>query len=87
MAGADKVDLVFIINGEDTVVEVNVHPPLHVAVREALRISGNTGRTDPADWELRDGAGTLLDTNRSVQDYGLPNGARLYLSLRVGAGG
>ena len=86
MAGDNKIGLIFIINGEDTAVEVNVHPPLHVAVNEALRASGNTGR-DPAEWELRDAGGTLLDMNRSAQEYGLPNGTRLYLSLRVGAGG
>lgn len=81
-----KIELIFIINGQDFRVEASLNAPLMVAVRHALQESGNKGR-DPEEWEVRDASGVLLDKNRSPKDLGLQNGARLFLSLRVGAGG
>ena len=81
-----KIGLIFIINGQDFPIEANVQAPLMEAVQRALAGSGNTGR--PADeWEVRDAGGVLLEKNRTPKDLGLDNGARLFLSLRVGAGG
>lgn len=81
-----KVKLIFIINGESFPVETNVNAPLSAAVERALSQSGNTGRP-LSEWEVRDSSGVLLDTSRKVKDLGLKDGARLFLSLRVGAGG
>ena len=82
----NKISLVFIINGQDFVVEANVNAPLLEAVQRALNESGNTGR--PVDeWEVRNTNGVLLDKNRTPKELGLENGTRLFLSLRVGAGG
>lgn len=84
--GEHKVTLIFIINGEGFSVETNVNAPLTAPVERALSESGNTGR--PLDeWEVRDSNGVLLEIRRTVKDLGLRNGARLFLSLRVGAGG
>jgi hypothetical protein len=84
---ADKrITIVFIINGQDVPVETNSNAPLKNAVREALRESGNTGR-EADEWETRDASGVLLETNRKVQELGIVAGSRLFLSLRVGAGG
>ena len=82
-----KIALVFIINGQDTPVEANVEAPLAVAVEYALKASGNTGRREAEEWEVRDASGVLLEKARKIKDLGLKNGARLFLSLRVGAGG
>ena len=84
--GEHKIKLIFIINGESYSVETNVNAPLSSAVEKALSTSGNTGRP-LAEWEVRDSSGVLLDMNRKVKDLGLKDGARLFLSLRVGAGG
>jgi len=81
------ITLVFIINGEDVSVDTSVNAALISAVERALSKSGNTGRRDPQEWELRDSSGVLLDSRRSVKELGLVNGARLFLSLRVAAGG
>jgi hypothetical protein len=78
--------LIFIINGQDFPIEVNIHAPLMEAVQRALAESSNTGRP-PDDWEVRDASGVLLEKNRTPKDLGLHNGARLFLSVRVGAGG
>lgn len=81
-----KITLIFIINGVDFSLEANVNAPLKEAVVRALAESHNTGRP-PDEWEVRDSNGVLLEMLRSLRDLGLKNGARLFLSLRVGAGG
>jgi len=84
--GEHKITLIFIINGENFSVETNINAPLTAAVQRALSESGNSGRP-LSEWEVRDSAGALLDMTRTVEELGLKNGARLFLSLRVGAGG
>ena len=84
--GEHKIALIFIINGENFYVETNINAPLTAAVQRALSESGNSGRP-LSEWEVRDSAGALLDMTRTVKELGLKNGARLFLSLRVGAGG
>ncbi len=81
-----KVRLIFIINGQDFAVEAHAHAPLLEAVRRALVESGNQGR--PAEeWEVRNVSGVLLDKSKTPLELGLVDGTRLFLSLRVGAGG
>jgi Protein of Unknown function (DUF2604) len=81
-----KITLIFIINGENFSVDANVNAPLKEAVARALAESHNTGRP-PEEWEVRDSSGVLLEINRSPKDLGLKDNARLFLSVRVGAGG
>jgi hypothetical protein len=86
MAGDNKLQLIFVINGEDVPVTLNDHSPLHVGVTDALRQSENSSR-DAQQWELRDSKGVLIDIGRTSLDYRFPSGTRLFLSLKVGAGG
>jgi hypothetical protein len=85
-SGEHKVVLIFIINGENFSVETDVNAPLMSAVQRALAESHNTGR-DPSEWEVRDSNGVLLEVHRPPKELGLTDNARLFLSLRVGAGG
>lgn len=88
MAGQDhKLTLIFIINGEEFSVETNQNASLVSAVEKALSVSGNTGRRDPQEWELRDSSGVLLNMQQKPRDLSLQSGAKLFLSLGVGAGG
>jgi len=74
----------FIVNGEDIPVDVEDDLPLEWAKRRALRRSHNTSR--PArDWELRHDSGQLVDD--SICCAQVPEHGRLFLTLRVGAGG
>ncbi len=84
--GEHKIKLIFIINGESFPVETNINAPLSAAAERALSESGNQGRP-LSEWEVRDSGGALLDVTRTVKELGLKNGAKLFLSLRVGAGG
>jgi hypothetical protein len=87
VADADrKITLIFIINGENFPVKTNVEAHLGGAVDRALSESKNTGRP-PSEWEVRDASGVLLEIGRKIRDLGLKDGSRLFLSLRVGAGG
>ena len=81
-----KVRLIFIINGQDFPMDVNANAPLMAAVHQVLAESSNTGRP-PEEWEIRDANGVLLEKGRTPKDLGLNDGTRLFLSLRVGAGG
>lgn len=81
-----KICLVFIINGVDISIEVNLDAPLIEAVQRVLEESNNTGRP-PEEWEVRNVDGVLLEMNRTPKELILQEGARLFLSLRVGAGG
>jgi Protein of Unknown function (DUF2604) len=78
--------LVFIINGQDFPLHADPRSPLAIAVQRVLSESGNTGRP-PEEWEVRDAGGVLLETNRTPDELKLRNGARLFVSLKVGAGG
>lgn len=82
-----KVHLTFVVNGEEVHLEVPLAEQLHAAVQEALARSKNTGRP-ASEWELRFESGEIItDQSRAVGDYKFAPGARLYLTLRVGAGG
>lgn len=83
----NHITLVFVINGENFSVGTNLEAPLINAIEKALRESGNVGRRDLNEWEVRDANGVLLNTSKKVEDLGLRDGTRLFLSLRVGAGG
>ena len=84
--GDQKIQLIFIINGANFPLEVDLNETLESAVARALAESGNTGRP-PSEWQVRDANGVLLETQRKLKDFGFSNGTRLFLSLAVGAGG
>lgn len=86
MANNNKIELIFVINGVNFPLEVNINEPLGAAVARALGESGNSGRP-PSEWQVRDSNGVLLETQRHVKEFGFINGTRLFLSLAVGAGG
>lgn len=81
-----QIKLIFIINGQDLSIDADSRAPLIEAVQKALTESGNTGRP-VEEWEVRDVSGVLLETHRTPKALGLHNKARLFLSLKVGAGG
>ncbi len=86
MSSKNSITLIFIVNGVDVRVEANLHSPLKEARNRALADSNNTGR--PMDeWEIHNAAGKPLDPDKKIEELGLTDGTRLFLNLRVGAGG
>lgn len=86
MNNPNKLVVSVIVNGQPFDVEVNLSAPLKVVAEHALHESGNSGQ--PLDnWELRDAEGQVLDLSRKAEDYGLQEGAKLFLNLKAGVGG
>jgi hypothetical protein len=76
----------FIVNGETTPISVDRHAPLFHGMRAALDASNNTARP-LEDWELRDDSGRLLDRVTSAAENQVAEGAHVFITLRLGAGG
>jgi hypothetical protein len=81
-----KLTIIFVVNGQDVPTEMPVKAPLKAARDKALEKSQNTGR--PFDeWEIRTEAGIVLSPDEKIETFNFKDGVRLYLTLRVGAGG
>ena len=76
----------FIVNGETVPIEHGINTPLFVGMREALDASNNTARP-LEEWEVRDQSGGLLDRTISPTGHSISDGAILFVTLRLGAGG
>jgi len=85
-ARSKAVEILFIINGEDVPVVADCARPLSEAKHLALDISRNTSRPFDA-WEVRDECGLLVDGSTTPDALSLPDHARLFVTLNVGAGG
>ncbi len=81
-----QIDITVVVNGQPTVVSANTNSPLHTIIPKALDATGNSGQP-PENWELRDAAGTLLDTSKKIETFGFAAGVTLFLSLKAGVGG
>ncbi len=80
----NQVTLTVIVGSDEYAVPANQHAPLHTIIPEALKLSHNTAR-QPDEWDLKDAPGNLLDRNMKIED--LPEGAKIFLSLKAGIGG
>jgi len=80
------IDLIIVVNGQPITVEAHAQEPLHTAAQQALNKSGNSGQP-LQNWEMRDGAGTVLDLARKIGEFHFPDGTKLFLNLKAGVGG
>lgn len=83
--GAHLITVTLIINGTPERVRINENAPLKTLVQKALTESGNEGRKEQ-DWQLKLGA-QVLDLDKKLANYGIQDGAELFLSLKAGHGG
>jgi len=81
-----EIEITVIVNGQPIAEHVNVKTILRELVKRALDKSGNSGQP-VENWELRDAAGQVLDLSKTVEHYGIINGAKLFLNLKAGVGG
>jgi hypothetical protein len=82
----DAVSITVVVSGKPVTVRISDDAKLGAIIPIALKDSGNVGQP-PENWELRDGAGQLLDLGREISDYGFKNGTTLFLNLKAGVGG
>lgn len=81
-----EIEITIIVNGQPIAEHVNVKMQLREVVKRALDRSGNSGQPIE-NWELRDAVGQVLDLSKTVEQYGIVNGAKLFLNLKAGVGG
>jgi hypothetical protein len=80
------IQLRFVVNGEETVVEkVNINQPLKVAAEKALNQTNNTGR-DLSEFQAKYNNNDI-NLSHKVEDFRFPPDATIYLSLKIGQGG
>jgi len=83
--GDKKITVTVVVNGTPTEVETNVKAALHSLVSKALEQSGSAGQSTDG-WELRIGD-LPADLSGKPEDYGLEDGATVFLNLKAGVGG
>ena len=80
------IELVFIVNGVDVKIRTSALASIETSRDKVLEMSNNTSR--PVDeWEIHNDAGQQLDPRSRVYELGLKDGDRVFLNLKVGAGG
>lgn len=82
----NKINIIFVVNGQEQPEEVNVNQPLAAARNKALADSNNSGRP-PDEWAVYAEDGTALDPSAKIETFNFTSGVRLTLTLKVGAGG
>ena len=80
------IDLIVVVNGQPIPIEAHAQEPLHTVAQQALNKSGNSGQP-LQNWEMRDGAGNVLDLARKVGEFHFPDGTKLFLNLKACVGG
>jgi hypothetical protein len=81
-----KTTIIFIVNGVDDRVDGESDMMLGFLRDYALTETNNTGRP-MVEWEIHNTDGQNLDPNKTVAENGLVDGSRVFLNLKVGAGG
>ena len=82
-----NISVVVVVNTEDVFLDnLNVNAPLRSLAERALATSESRDR-QLADFDLKDGDGTVLDLSRKISDAGIREGTKLYLALRAGVTG
>lgn len=81
-----EIGLTIVVSGQPTEVSANPEAALFTVIPKALEQTGHVGQP-PENWELRDVAGTLLDTSREISSFHFKEDTRLMLNLKAGIGG
>jgi len=80
-----KIEIIFVIQGKEFLVEVNINQKIKAAVHKALQQAGHPGSIE--GWELRTESGELIDINSSFKDQNIISSTKLFLSRGAGRGG
>jgi hypothetical protein len=81
-----EIELTIVVSGQPTEVSANPEAALFTVIPTALAQAGHVGQP-PENWELRDVAGTLLETSRKIESFHFKEDTRLMLNLKAGIGG
>jgi hypothetical protein len=82
----NRYSLAFIVNGMEVVIpRENPNDPLKDAVEDALEKTGNSGRP-LSDWLVK-WNDQDLDISKKIGEFDFPKDAKIFISLKSGAGG
>jgi len=80
-----KFEIIFVIQGKEFPIEVNINQNIKAGVHKALKQAGQPGSLE--GWELRTESGELIDMNSSYKDKNITGPTKLFLSKGAGRGG
>ena len=80
-----KFEIIFVIQGKEFPIEVNINQSIKAGVHKALKQAGQPGSLE--GWELRTESGKLIDMNSSYKDQDIMSPTKLFLSKGAGRGG
>jgi len=80
-----KFEIIFVIQGKEFPVDVNINQSIKAGVHKALKLAGQPGSLE--GWELRTESGEKIDMNSSWRDNNITGSTKLYLSKGAGRGG
>jgi hypothetical protein len=86
MAPDNKIELIFVVNGNPVPQEANVNQPLHAVLGAVLAAAGVVGEADKDRWEFKLND-QPVDSAKKVGELGLKPGAKIFLNSKAGAVG
>ena len=86
MASGNKIEVVFVVNGNPVPHEANVNQPLHAVLGAVLAAAGVVGDADKDKWDFKYND-TPLDSSKKIGELGLQAGARIFINSKAGAVG
>ena len=85
MSSENKITIIFVINGKEYQVNVNINTKVKQGVKKALK---DAGINDPPDqWKLKTENGNDINLNKSWEEQGITANTKLFLSKGAGRGG
>lgn len=86
MASQNKIELIFIVNGNPVPYEANQNQPLHSVLGGVLAAAGVVGGADKNEWDFKAGD-QALNADAKIGDLGLTPGTKISLHSKAGAVG
>lgn len=83
--GPARVEVTFVVQGDDVRVDVDPSRPTREDVELALKKAGVKG--DAGEWKARTVDGRALDGGKSLVEEGIGGNAKIYLNRGPGRGG
>lgn len=82
----NKITVIVVVSGVDQPVEVNPHQTVGHLAEEALKASGNAGQP-LENWEMKTAEGVIIPFDSRIEQAGIGEGSKVYLTPKAGSGG
>lgn len=82
----NKINVIVVVSGVDQPVTTNPHQTVGHLAEEALKASGNEGQP-LENWEMKTAAAVIIPFDAHLNDAGIVDGSKVYLTPKAGSGG